>query len=137
TAIVNRLAGELQNTPFYGDFLADVQTTMSTQEFSNENYAGSCYEWAQGSSLDTRLRNALYHLMHVQPTLLANPDTPRLLLKEPLAYIRKAQSSWERRLVKCMNSMAGELSLPLARRRTKQEKEEMGDHWAELSTDET
>ncbi|XP_042205753.1 TBC1 domain family member 19-like isoform X3 [Homarus americanus] len=136
TAIVNRLASELQNTPFYPDFLADVQTTMATQNFSRERFAGECYEWAQGSSLDTRLRNALYHLMHVQPTLLANPDTPRHVLKEPLAYIRKAQSSWERRLVKCVNSMAAELNVPLARRRTKQEREDIADRWADLSTDE-
>ncbi|XP_069956275.1 TBC1 domain family member 19 isoform X4 [Cherax quadricarinatus] len=137
TAIVNRLASELQNTPFYADFLADVQTTMATQNFSTERFGSECYEWAQGSSLDTRLRNALYHLMHVQPTLLANPDTPRHVLKEPLAYIRKAQSSWERRLVKCVNSMAAELNVPLARRRTKQEREDFADHWADLSTDES
>ena len=64
---------------------------MATQPFSNEKFATQCFEWAQGSSLDTRLRNALYHLMHVQPTLLANPDTPRHVLKEPLSYVRKAQ----------------------------------------------
>ncbi|KAK3873594.1 hypothetical protein Pcinc_021399 [Petrolisthes cinctipes] len=137
TAIVNRLASELQNTPFYPDFLADVQTTMATQNFSKERFGTECYEWAQGTSLDTKLRNALYHLMHVQPTLLANPDTPRQVLKEPLTYIRKAQSSWERRLVKCVNSMASELGMPLARRRTKQEREELAERWADLSTDET
>lgn len=64
---------------------------MATQNFSNERFGTECYEWAQGTSLDTKLRNALYHLMHVQPTLLANPDTPRQVLKEPLTYIRKAQ----------------------------------------------
>ncbi|XP_042871283.1 TBC1 domain family member 19-like [Penaeus japonicus] len=137
TAIVNRLASELQNTSFYADFLTDVQTAMATQNFSTDRFSTECYEWTQGSSLDTRLRNALYHLMHVQPTLLANPDTPRHVLKEPLAYVRKAQSSWERRLVKCVNSMATELSIPLARRRTKQEREDIAERWAELSTDES
>ena len=68
-----------------------LQTTMATQSFNKERFGAECYEWAQGTSLDTRLRNALYHLMHVQPTLLANPDTPRHVLKEPLTYIRKAQ----------------------------------------------
>lgn len=68
-----------------------LQTTMATQNFNKERFGAECYEWAQGTSLDTRLRNALYHLMHVQPTLLANPDTPRHVLKEPLTYIRKAQ----------------------------------------------
>ncbi|XP_068249236.1 TBC1 domain family member 19 [Palaemon carinicauda] len=137
TAIVNRLASELQNTPFYSDFLADVQTTMATQNLSTEKFASECYEWAQGSWLDTRLRNALYRLMHVQPTLLSNPDTPVHVLKEPLAYVRKAQSSWERRLVKCVNSMASELGVPLARRRTKQEREDLAERWANLSTDES
>ncbi|MPC13574.1 TBC1 domain family member 19 [Portunus trituberculatus] len=110
---------------------------MATQNFNKERFGAECYEWAQGTSLDTRLRNALYHLMHVQPTLLANPDTPRHVLKEPLTYIRKAQSAWERRLVKCVNSMTAELGVPLSRRRTKQEKEEFSDRWASLSTEET
>lgn len=47
------------------------------------------------------------------------------------------QSAWERRLVKCVNSMAAELGVPLARRRTKQEREEFSDRWADLSTEET
>jgi len=29
--------------------------------------------------------------MQIRPTLLANPDTPRDLLKEPLAYVRRSQ----------------------------------------------
>lgn len=47
------------------------------------------------------------------------------------------QSAWERRLVKCVNSMAAELGVPLARRRTKQEREDFSDRWADLSTEET
>ncbi|XP_047737622.1 TBC1 domain family member 19-like [Hyalella azteca] len=45
--------------------------------------------------------------------------------------------SWERRLVKCVNSMAAELGLPLARRRSEKERSAVADKWAELSTIDT
>lgn len=39
--------------------------------------------------------------------------------------------------MKCVNSMATELNIPLARRRTKQEREDVSERWSELSTDES
>jgi len=39
--------------------------------------------------------------------------------------------------VKCVNSMAAELGVPLARRRPEKEAEIMSDKWRELSTDES
>ncbi|KAA0203667.1 hypothetical protein HAZT_HAZT009943 [Hyalella azteca] len=48
-----------------------------------------------------------------------------------------SQVSWERRLVKCVNSMAAELGLPLARRRSEKERSAVADKWAELSTIDT
>ncbi|KAF2356069.1 Rab-GTPase-TBC domain [Trinorchestia longiramus] len=137
TAIVNRLASELQSADFYPDFLADVKTAIATYPINKEKFATECYELTQGSALDTRLRNAVYRQMQVRPTLLANPDTPKDLLKEPLSYVRKAQMAWERRLVKCVNSMAAELGRPLALRRTDKEKEVLAEKWTQLSTDET
>ncbi|XP_076056291.1 TBC1 domain family member 19 [Oratosquilla oratoria] len=137
TAIVNRLALQLQATPFYSDFLADVQTVLATQPFNPARLGSECYEWVQGSAFDIRMRNALYRLLNVQPTLMSNPDTPKYVLKEPLAYIRKAQSTWERRLAKCVNSMANELGIPLARARSRQEQKDVKERWHQLSTEES
>ena len=64
---------------------------MATQPFGEKSFANECYEFAKTSSLDTRLRNALFHIMQTNPILLVNPDTSRQILKEPLTYFRKAQ----------------------------------------------
>ncbi|CAG04574.1 unnamed protein product, partial [Tetraodon nigroviridis] len=44
-----------------------------------------------------------------------HPSAPPEHLKEPLAYMRKAQAGWEKRVLKSLNSMSTELEVPLAR----------------------
>ena len=51
---------------------------------------------------------------------------------EPLDYIRKAQRSWEKCLVKSINSMCTELVLPLSRRRPDKEQTELRAKFEEV-----
>ncbi|XP_071504232.1 TBC1 domain family member 19-like [Diadema antillarum] len=84
---------------------------------------------------EQKLQNAVYrHLRHCRP--LPHPDTPQEQMKEPLTYIRRAQSTWEKRIVKSLNSMCTELSVPLARKRPLSEQNDMKSRWNELGTDE-
>ncbi|XP_044875695.1 TBC1 domain family member 19 isoform X3 [Mauremys mutica] len=57
-------------------------------------------------------------------------------MKEPLVYMRKAQGSWEKRILKSLNSMCTELSIPLARKRPIGEQKELLNKWNEMGTDE-
>ncbi|KAI1888346.1 hypothetical protein AGOR_G00184060 [Albula goreensis] len=57
-------------------------------------------------------------------------------MKEPLAYMRKAQASWENRILKSLNSMCTELGVPLAHKRSTQEQKELINKWNEMGTDE-
>uniref|UniRef100_A0A8C8AZD9 TBC1 domain family member 19 n=1 Tax=Otus sunia TaxID=257818 RepID=A0A8C8AZD9_9STRI len=57
-------------------------------------------------------------------------------MKEPLAYMRKAQGSWEKRILKSLNSMCTELSIPLAQKRPVSEQKELLNKWNEMGTDE-
>uniref|UniRef100_A0A8P4K7Q2 TBC1 domain family, member 19 n=1 Tax=Dicentrarchus labrax TaxID=13489 RepID=A0A8P4K7Q2_DICLA len=66
----------------------------------------------------------------------SHPSAPPEHLKEPLAYMRKAQASWEKRVLKSLNSMSTELEVPLARMRPAVEQKELTNKWNEMGTDE-
>uniref|UniRef100_A0A3B3YPP8 Rab-GAP TBC domain-containing protein n=1 Tax=Poecilia mexicana TaxID=48701 RepID=A0A3B3YPP8_9TELE len=66
----------------------------------------------------------------------SHPTAPLEHLKEPLAYMRKAQASWEKRILKSLNSMSTELGVPLARKRPGAEQKELINKWNEMGTDE-
>uniref|UniRef100_A0A672J4E1 TBC1 domain family, member 19 n=1 Tax=Salarias fasciatus TaxID=181472 RepID=A0A672J4E1_SALFA len=50
--------------------------------------------------------------------------------------MRKAQASWEKRVLKSLNSMSTELGVPLARMRPAAEQKELANKWNEMGTDE-
>uniref|UniRef100_A0A3Q2YW20 TBC1 domain family, member 19 n=1 Tax=Hippocampus comes TaxID=109280 RepID=A0A3Q2YW20_HIPCM len=85
------------------------------------------------TSWERKLQNAVHRELHLAPSL---PAVPAEHLKEPLAYMRKAQASWERRIVKSLNSMSTELGVPLARMRPATEQQELSNKWNEMGTDE-
>uniref|UniRef100_A0A8C3AET4 TBC1 domain family, member 19 n=1 Tax=Cyclopterus lumpus TaxID=8103 RepID=A0A8C3AET4_CYCLU len=64
------------------------------------------------SGWERQLQNAVYRELQLPPS---HPAAPPEHLKEPLAYMRKAQASWEKRVLKSLNSMSTELGVPLAR----------------------
>jgi len=53
-----------------------------------------------------------------------------------LKYKCLLQANWERRILKSMNSMCTELSIPLARKRPADEQRELLHKWNEMGTDE-
>lgn len=87
------------------------------------------------SGWERRLQNAVYRELHVQLPP-SHPTPPPEHLKEPLAYMRKAQASWEKRVLKSLNSMSTELGVPLARMRPAVEQKELMNKWNEMGTDE-
>uniref|UniRef100_A0AAQ6AE66 Rab-GAP TBC domain-containing protein n=1 Tax=Amphiprion ocellaris TaxID=80972 RepID=A0AAQ6AE66_AMPOC len=78
--------------------------------------------------------NVSFCYIHSLP--LSHPTAPPEHLKEPLAYMRKAQASWEKRVFKSLNSMSTELGVPLARMRPAVEQKELTNKWNEMGTDE-
>ncbi|XP_063223950.1 TBC1 domain family member 19 isoform X2 [Bacillus rossius redtenbacheri] len=84
------------------------------------------------SGVDMELRNVVFHRMRSHSNN-AN-STNGYPIKEPLAYLRKAQLQWEKRIHKSLNSMCAELGVPLARLRLASDRDELSDKWNELST---
>uniref|UniRef100_A0AAQ4RDY6 TBC1 domain family, member 19 n=1 Tax=Gasterosteus aculeatus aculeatus TaxID=481459 RepID=A0AAQ4RDY6_GASAC len=87
------------------------------------------------SGWERQLQNAVYRELQVQRPP-SHPAAPLEHLKEPLAYMRKAQACWEKRVLKSLNSMSAELGVPLARMRPAAEQKELTSKWNEMGTDE-
>ncbi|XP_076829337.1 TBC1 domain family member 19 isoform X4 [Brachyhypopomus gauderio] len=84
---------------------------------------------------ERKLHNAVYRELHILPPP-GHPAVPLEHIKEPLAYMRKAQASWEKRILKSLNSMCTELRVPLARKRPVSEQKDLTSKWNEMGTDE-
>ncbi|CAF1046665.1 unnamed protein product [Adineta steineri] len=52
--------------------------------------------------------------------------------KYEIDYLKKGQSTWEKRIVKSLNTMCVEINLPLARQRNENEMRSVRKHWNEL-----
>lgn len=85
---------------------------------------------------DRKLRNAIYHFLQARPSRLSTEaqGSPEQI-KEPITYVRKAQLAWEKKILKSLNSMCTELTIPLARRRPEREQKDMMVRWTELGVD--
>ncbi|UYV83657.1 TBC1D19 [Cordylochernes scorpioides] len=89
---------------------------------------------ANGSSFEDykqKLQNAIYQY------LLKHPDIrePVKQEKEPLDFVQKAQTNWERRIFKSLNNMCNDLGIALSRKRPVSEQKELEAKWTELGTE--
>uniref|UniRef100_A0A8D2J5K1 TBC1 domain family member 19 n=1 Tax=Varanus komodoensis TaxID=61221 RepID=A0A8D2J5K1_VARKO len=72
----------------------------------------------------------------IKEFLKASGFSPPEHMKESLAYMRKAQGNWEKRILKSLNNMCTELGIPLAQKRSVNEQKELLNKWNEMGTDE-
>ncbi|XP_074130706.1 TBC1 domain family member 19 isoform X4 [Sminthopsis crassicaudata] len=129
--IVQKLRGSRLSTQL--GFQASV--SLQKPEIKLESLKEDIKEFFRITGWEKKLQNAVYSELTVFP-LPRHPAAPPEHLKEPLVYMRKAQGSWEKRILKSLNSMCTELSIPLARKRPVVEQKELLNKWNEMGTDE-
>ncbi|XP_075255661.1 TBC1 domain family member 19-like [Convolutriloba macropyga] len=105
-------------------FVADVQNRIQKSPLSKV-LANQVYREVKAMSA-----NAVCPASSLSPGGLLN--TRRSQEGEPLGFIRRAQLLWEKRILKSLNTMCTELSVPLARKRGKQEQIELKTKWNEI-----
>ncbi|XP_035283566.1 TBC1 domain family member 19 [Anguilla anguilla] len=129
--VVQRLKG----THLHSQLERQAKECLHRPEIKLECLKEDVRNFLKKSGWERKLQNAVYRELHVLPPpshLAAPPEHT----KEPLAYMRKAQASWENRILKSLNSMCAELGIPLARKRSAQQQKELINKWNEMGTDE-
>ncbi|XP_036021325.1 TBC1 domain family member 19 isoform X1 [Mus musculus] len=133
--IIAQIVQKLKGSNLYAQLERQAWSCLQRPEIRLESLKEDIKEFFKISGWEKKLQNAVYSELNVFP-LPSHPSAPPEHLKEPLVYMRKAQGSWEKRILKSLNSMCTELSIPLARKRPAMEQKELLNKWNEMGTDE-
>ncbi|XP_006155004.1 TBC1 domain family member 19 isoform X4 [Tupaia chinensis] len=133
--VIAQIVQKLKGSSLYAQLERQAWTSLQRPEIKLESLKEDIKEFFKISGWEKKLQNAVYSELSVSP-LPSHPAAPPEHLKEPLVYMRKAQGSWEKRILKSLNSMCTELSIPLARKRPVGEQKELLNKWNEMGTDE-
>ncbi|XP_016372276.1 TBC1 domain family member 19-like [Sinocyclocheilus rhinocerous] len=131
TQIVQRLKG----TNLHSQLEKQAKECLHKPEIKLETLKDDVRRLLKASGWERKLQNAVYRELHILPPP-GHPRAPPEHTKEPLAYMRKTQVNWEKRILKSLNSMCTELGIPLARKRPVAEQKELTNKWNEMGTDE-
>ncbi|XP_049802117.1 TBC1 domain family member 19 [Schistocerca nitens] len=126
-----RLTEEIKKMSSYKNFYSEIQKMVSSTCVKQSNFKETLLEAIRQAGMETELRNTVFHWIRSHNNYDCVNGYP---LKEPLAYLRKAQLQWEKRVHKSLNSMCSELGVALARLRLASDKDELIEKWTELST---
>ncbi|KAJ7325676.1 hypothetical protein OS493_029100 [Desmophyllum pertusum] len=116
-AVVYRIIEKLQKSSLFLEMKADLQKEVAKPHIHVSDMKRSVENFLRDCGWEVKVQNAVYTQLKSLP-MSSISDIPQNQVKEPLAFIRKAQMNWEKRIVKSINSMCTELSLPLARKRS-------------------
>ncbi|XP_037116479.1 TBC1 domain family member 19 isoform X2 [Syngnathus acus] len=132
-----QLVQRLKGSHLHAQMEREARECLHQPEIRLDSIKDDVRSFLRTSGWEKKLQNAVYRELQVERlasslTAAAPPEH----VKEPLAYMRKAQAGWERRILKSLNGMSTELGVPLARMRTAAEQRELSSKWNEMGTDE-
>ena len=73
----------------------------------------------------SRLKNCVFHLMRSKGLEKWIQEQHSGRVREPLSYVGKVQTQWEKRVLKSLNSMCMELGQSLAKPRCQNEQQDL------------
>ncbi|XP_023702175.1 TBC1 domain family member 19 isoform X1 [Cryptotermes secundus] len=126
-----KLTEEIQNMPAYKKFYSGIQKIASSTCVNKTEFKETLLQAMKQAGMETELRNTVFHWVRSHNN---HDSISGYSIKEPLAYLRKAQMQWEKRIHKSLNSMCNEIGVPLARFRLASDRDELEEKWTELST---
>ncbi|XP_029112047.1 TBC1 domain family member 19 isoform X2 [Scleropages formosus] len=135
SVVVSQVVQRLRGTHLHSHLEREAKECLHRPEIRIECLKEDVRNFLKKTGWERKLQNAVYRELHVlpQPSHAAAPPEHT---KEPLAYMRKAQACWEKRILKSLNSMSTELGVPLARKRPVREQKELLQKWSEMGTNE-
>ncbi|KAM6441505.1 TBC1 domain family member 19 isoform 1-T1 [Liasis olivaceus] len=148
--IVERLKG----SGLHAQLERQARLSLHNPEIKLQSLKEDIKEFLKTSGWEKKLQNAVYREISMVDSDIAPswtvksrfiksrfplpcpPSVPPEHIKESLAYMRKAQGNWEKRILKSLNSMCTELGIPLSQKRSPNEQKELLNKWNEMGTDE-
>ncbi|KAG8453572.1 hypothetical protein GDO86_000270, partial [Hymenochirus boettgeri] len=135
SVIIAQIVHKLKGSSLHSQLEREARGSLHKTDIKLESLKEDLRFFLKTSGWEKKLQNAVYRELSLLPASY-NPNAPMEHFKEPLLYMRKAQASWEKRVLKSLNSMSTELNIPLARKRPLTEQKELLSKWNEMGTDE-
>ncbi|XP_073430814.1 TBC1 domain family member 19 isoform X2 [Dendrobates tinctorius] len=132
---IAHIVQKLKSSTLHCQLEKEARRSLLNPDIKLETLKEDIKDFFKASGWEKKLQNAVYRELSVLPAP-CHPAAPAEHIKEPLAYMRRAQASWEKRILKSLNSMCTELNIPLARKRPAAEQKELLNKWNEMGTDE-
>ncbi|XP_075424355.1 TBC1 domain family member 19 isoform X3 [Ascaphus truei] len=132
---IAHIVRKLKGSRLHCELEREARGSLHKPDIKLESLKEDIKDFFKTSGWEKKLQNAVYRELSVLPAP-CHPLAPAEHVKEPLLYIRGAQASWEKRVLKSLNSMCTELSIPLARKRPVDEQKELLSKWNEMGSDE-
>ncbi|XP_064608435.1 TBC1 domain family member 19-like [Liolophura sinensis] len=134
-SLITNLVKELRNSKLYSDLQDAAEEEILKPSVRVSDLQKAVQSGLIKSGWDKELKNVVYNAMQKQNSVMSSDIPPDLeAQKEPLAHLRKAQMNWEKRILKSLNSMCTELSVPLAKKRSEKDRKDLASRWSELGT---
>ncbi|XP_061149298.1 TBC1 domain family member 19 [Syngnathus typhle] len=134
---IAQLVQRLKGSHLHAQMEREARECLHQPEIRLDSIKDDVRSFLRTSGWEKKLQNAVYRELQVERLASSlTASAPPEHVKEPLAYMRKAQAGWERRILKSLNGMSTELGVPLARMRTASEQRELSSKWNEMGTDE-
>ncbi|XP_007887259.1 TBC1 domain family member 19 isoform X2 [Callorhinchus milii] len=135
SATIAYVVKKLKSSQLHSELEREARTSLHKSEIRIDTLKEDLKVFLQKSGWEKKLQNAVYRELNVLPPP-SHPSAPIEHIKEALAYMRRAQVYWEKRVLKSLNSMCTELNIPLAQKRSLDDQKELLNKWNEMGTDE-
>ncbi|XP_065058679.1 TBC1 domain family member 19-like [Rhopilema esculentum] len=119
--LMQRLHEYIRDSGLYFQLKKAAQDEL-TKSASSSDMKKDLIKVLKNSGYDVKLQNEVFRFQ-THPANLKKCSAEGNCEKDPLDYMRKAQTSWEKCITKSINSMCTELVLPLARKRSVKDQE--------------
>ncbi|KAM4709824.1 TBC1 domain family member 19 [Discoglossus pictus] len=132
---IAHIVHKLKGSSLHCQLEREARGSLHSPDIKLESLKEDIKDFFKTSGWEKKLQNAVYRELSMLPAP-CHPLAPAEHIKEPLSYMRRAQASWEKRVLKSLNSMCTELNIPLAHKRPVDEQKELLNKWNEMGTDE-
>uniref|UniRef100_UPI00358E30DE TBC1 domain family member 19 isoform X3 n=1 Tax=Myxine glutinosa TaxID=7769 RepID=UPI00358E30DE len=134
---VAQVVCKLRNSHLYGQMHREALVELRKKEVHLSTLKTDLKLALQKSGWRTKLNNAVFReLGFMLPSQVTCSCTPAGHQAElPLAYMKRAQSHWEQRVMKSLDSMCLELGIAPSRKRLHEGQQHLWKHWNEMSTE--
>ena len=119
----------IQTTDLYFELVQTIEKESSKSSCDQTKlYKNLLESILAKESVVNQIENAI--LEYKQKSAMA------LAVGEEISIVRQAQTNWQRRIVRSINSMCSELNLFLSRRRSDKSRRNLSENWTEMASEE-